>query len=793
MDNLTFVLVSQQKENAFFDVVRDGCFGEAKRLSRESNRNVTCFYRYPDTPDIWAQLKLVQELIQLEKSGTLDGIILVPSSPSSHLTPIINEAAQNQIPVVVINEDIPDSMRLARVATDNYELGRTLGKILLQLKPNGGDYATLKAKGETIDLRGQGLYDYLKHTPWNLIAEKCVPENIELMLDQMEAFPIEEPTLSAIIPLGGWPMYQPDRWISFVDKYRDTLTLVSADALPVQIDLLNSGYVNGLAGQASYQIGSTALQVLYDHHFDPGATLPVDIFVTSVMEFVRVPLVLPPLTVDENHVANLKYLGFSLFGVISMTSFACAAWVWAFRQVRVVQVSQPLFLYMVVVGIFFMGSTLIPLSFDDSTHDLTTEKKATVACMAVPWLAFLGFTIAFSALFAKTWRINKLFNGGSTLTRSRVTERDVLIPFFFLFSANVVVLVAWTILDPLVYQRRAHQGTDGWNRVLSTYGTCRSENFPVPFIVPLSVLNLVLLIFANWQAYNARLIESEFSESAYIGSVMAILLQAVLTGVPLIFLIRELPQAYYVVLVSMIFIVCMAVLLLIFVPKVLAAERFRRQPEHAQASQMQASVRVSQRRTSQRLHQGGLSVRTAGSSAAMSASESSSLAFSSRSAGVGCVYCRNRASFTAYARRSNALSLAVVPASLSISGGDNSSSREQNSGSNDGERTFSNKESSPDSRTDEPPASASLAAVVLAPIGNPFAINVTAKATDVDVGSEEKTEVKPISQMAPTRKTTLSKGQKTRRRPEVSSMVVSALQEAEEMASEAEREASVMP
>lgn len=108
------------------------------------------------------------------------------------------------------------------------------------------------------------------------------------------------------------------------------------------------------------------------------------------------------------------------------------------------------------------------------------------------------------------------------------------------------------------------------------------------------------------------------------------------------------------------------------------------------------------------------------------------------------MYCRNRASFTAYARRSNALSLAVVPASLSTSGGDNSSSREQNSGSNDGERTFSNKESSPDSRTDEPAASASLAAVVLAPIGNPFATNVTAKATDVDVGSEEKTEVKPI-------------------------------------------------
>jgi ABC-type sugar transport system substrate-binding protein len=361
--NLTFVLVSQQKENAFFDAVRDGCLGAAKKLSRKSNRNVTCIYRYPEKPDIWAQQNLIQKLVRSENSPKLHGIILIPLSPSTQLAPVINEATQKGIAVVVVNEDIPDSMRLARVATDNYELGRTLGKILLQLRPHGGNYATLRAEGETLDLRGQGLSEYLADTQWNLLADKSLPENIDLMMDQMGAFPIEHPSLSAIIPLGGWPMYHPERWINFVEKYQSKIAFVSADALPVQIDLLNSGHVNGLAGQASNQIGSKALDVLYNHHLDPATPLPTDIFVTSIMEFVRVPIVLPPLVVNKNHIGNLMYLGFFLFGVIALTSVAFAAWIWAFREVRVVQVGQPIFLYMVVVGVFVMGSTLIPLSF----------------------------------------------------------------------------------------------------------------------------------------------------------------------------------------------------------------------------------------------------------------------------------------------------------------------------------------------------------------------------------------------------------------------------------------------
>jgi len=304
--------------------------------------------------------------------------------------------------------------------------------------------------------------------------------------------------------------------------------------------------------------------------------------------------------------------------------------------------------------------------------------------MGVPWLAFIGFTTAFSALFAKTWRINKLFNEGSAFSRNRVSERDVLIPFFILLTANVVVLILWTLLDPLMYQRKAHPGTDGWNRAVSTYGSCQSKNSLVPFILPLIILNLVLLIIANWQAYNARLIESEFSESTYIGFVMAILLQAVLTGVPLLFLIRELPQAYYVVLISMVFVVCMAILLLIFLPKMVATERFRRQPPDAQARQLQDSVRISQQRTSGRR---ASKLRQSASQAPRPVSGQSLVPQSHGGPPLGRTYCPSFAPFQDRHTKQFELDEIMHDSSSSISG--ENSSRQNSSLAEHSDRPFS--------------------------------------------------------------------------------------------------------
>jgi len=301
---------------------------------------------------------------------------------------------------------------------------------------------------------------------------------------------------------------------------------------------------------------------------------------------VRVPLTLPEAAVDHNYVGNLRYLGYVYFGLVIATSLLAAIWTVRQSDSRVVIASQPQFLLLVCFGALVFGVSILLLSFDDSPNDRgdssaisldegglwTGYDRWDTYCTAFPWFAQLGFTIMFSALLSKTRSINKVFHN-STLQpelRVKVSQRDLYLPLVVLLLANIVNMTAWTVTSPLHYVRKAHRGTDDWNRVISYYGTCAvsSTHDALPYLIVMAVLNLSALAFANWQAYEARYIQSEFAESRYITLAMMFVLQAVLIGAPLLALVRDTPGAFYVVLTTMFFSVILAVLLLLFVPKV---------------------------------------------------------------------------------------------------------------------------------------------------------------------------------------------------------------------------------
>lgn len=175
---------------------------------------------------------------------------------------------------------------------------------------------------------------------------------------------------------------------------------------------------------------------------------------------------------------------------------------------------------------------------------------------------------------SKLWRINQLFNSAQRFQRLQLSERDVLVPFLSLTAANVIILSCWTALDPLRFIRTASAGTDQWNRVVSSTGSCRSSDghsgHAMPYLVALAVVNLTAVIFANIQAYRARNLRTEYSESRYIALIMVFLLQAYLTGLPVLALVYlyDMPRVNYIVITIMVLLTSMAILLLIFVPKI---------------------------------------------------------------------------------------------------------------------------------------------------------------------------------------------------------------------------------
>lgn len=369
-----------------------------------------------------------------------------------------------------------------------------------------------------------------------------------------------------------------------------------------QLELLDRGYAHGLVGQLPYEMGALSIQTLHD--LLQGREPRGEMIGTNVLNHINIPLVLPELEVDHNLVGNLYLVGYILFGIVALTALGFLGWTIKFREMVVVKAAQPIFLFMVLAGVFLMGLTMIPLSFDDDGEpNEQSDREGTLICQAIPWSGFCGFTITFSALFAKTMRVNRLFHSKDAHRKTKVTHQEVMVPFALLLTANVGLLTLWTIMDPLVYTRQDLPGTDGWNRILATYGSCQSENVSY-YLLPLAAVNVGVLVLANWQAYVARHVMEEFTEAKYIGLTMTSLLQATGMGVPILFVVRESPVAFYLLLVFMIFVICMAVLVLIFVPKLALANKFGNHSPAQQSRMLRRSV----------LNQSGVSHRSTSSS-----------------------------------------------------------------------------------------------------------------------------------------------------------------------------------
>ena len=169
--------------------------------------------------------------------------------------------------------------------------------------------------------------------------------------------------------------------------------------------------------------------------------------------------------------------------------------------------------------------------------------------------------------------------------RIKVTETDVMKPYFIMMAMNLIVLTCWTIIAPLTYQRFNSDGTDEWNRIIATYGVCTSKsetrdaNSFFPYVIVLLIINISLLIIANVQSYRARTIQTEFSESKYITIIMASMLQVMIIGIPCICLLWNIPRAYFVVMVLLISCVSLVVLGFMFLPKIVHTRRWLQEKE----------------------------------------------------------------------------------------------------------------------------------------------------------------------------------------------------------------------
>jgi hypothetical protein len=263
---------------------------------------------------------------------------------------------------------------------------------------------------------------------------------------------------------------------------------------------------------------------------------------------------------DLHQLGAIRISGLILCAILAGSAVVCLAWVAIQYQHRVVQNSQPFFLIMLCVGVLILSSTILPLSIDDEVCD--SLSGCDHACMASPWLLSIGFVICFSALFSKIWRVNRIFRQ-KDIKRLVVTIHDALLPLTVLFIANFICLLTWTVFDPLVWKRKQINDYE-------SYGYCGPTNGigTIIFSTLILAINITALLLACFEAYRARMISDEYSETRYIAMTIISMLQVSAIGVPVMFLIMDNPPALFFVRSGLIFMIGMSVLLLVMLPKI---------------------------------------------------------------------------------------------------------------------------------------------------------------------------------------------------------------------------------
>lgn len=307
------------------------------------------------------------------------------------------------------------------------------------------------------------------------------------------------------------------------------------------------------------------------------------------------PACLPAL-VENLHLMGVPMVivGLSLGVFICLSAVYFAVWTWKHRKTRVIEASQPVFLIVVCIGAFLMASTIYPLSFDEPV--LTAPF---MGCMAGYWLLGSGFGLVFSALFAKMWRINKIVSHSPLQRRVVVEARDVILPGVIIMSIDLLILVCWQVMAPLVFVRVVDEEiTDKFGRRTDSHGLCLTKEGSLisstVFMVALMVVTMSALVVANVQAYRARNVTTEYSESRYIGYAMAGLMQTAFIATPVFFLAGDQHQANYIVKASFTLVTSGMILFLIFLPKISFYRReCRRQREAVTRRQRQIDHRRS--------------------------------------------------------------------------------------------------------------------------------------------------------------------------------------------------------
>jgi hypothetical protein len=224
----------------------------------------------------------------------------------------------------------------------------------------------------------------------------------------------------------------------------------------------------------------------------------------------------------------------------------------------VVRAAQPFFLFLICFGTAIEAFTVWPLSHDES---YSRNDQLDQFCAAMPWFFVSGHVLIYGSLATKLWRVHRVLQ----FSRREIKIKDVMGPLVVLISLCVGVLLVWTIVDPLQWDRRIIDEDSG-----ESFGTCRSDSLAY-FAPPELILLIAPAAMTGWMAWKTKDVDDLYTESWYIFVMISLQVEIAIVAAPVIAILEDVStDGQYLGLSAMLTLFPMSTLLFIFGPKVLA-------------------------------------------------------------------------------------------------------------------------------------------------------------------------------------------------------------------------------
>eukprot|EP00004_Rigifila_ramosa_P016937 TRINITY_DN406_c0_g1_i4.p1 TRINITY_DN406_c0_g1~~TRINITY_DN406_c0_g1_i4.p1 ORF type:complete len:2538 (+),score=464.25 TRINITY_DN406_c0_g1_i4:68-7681(+) len=240
------------------------------------------------------------------------------------------------------------------------------------------------------------------------------------------------------------------------------------------------------------------------------------------------------------------YLVFSGILVFSIVPVLCFYW-WN-RAVPIIRRQQPLFCALTLLGCIMAIFSIMPL----------VGRPTSVTCGARMWVPPLAFTLVYGPLFAKTWRIYRIFNNPSLKTIV-ITNTELCLKLFMLLLIDVVLVALWFSESSPAPMLKFHDA--------SVFATCSSSSKSI-YPALLFAEKFGLLIFGAVLAFQTRSVRSAFNESKYIAFTLYNQLFVAALVAPIVVSISD-PDLGFGVLFTGIFIIIAATVGILFLRTVL--------------------------------------------------------------------------------------------------------------------------------------------------------------------------------------------------------------------------------